>query len=94
MKSPLVAATVLAVAFSQATFAQAQKKSLVQIEQAGTRDGKTYASDLRRHGIVPDGTACAIGMAAADELHAQYTQIEAEAYAAAFGNACVGRKTL
>ena len=61
-------------------------------ESEGERDGKRYADDLRRRGISPDGTACAIGMAAEDRSRPQYTQAQAESYAKAFGNACMGRK--
>lgn len=67
-------------------------RSTKDIEVEGQRDGATYARDLRNHGIEVDGTACAVGMGveAADRRH--YSQSQVEAYAKAFGNACVGRK--
>ena len=83
----LIASLLSAVALPSSA-----KQSLKEIEIEGTRDGKRYANDLRRRGIAPDGTACAVGMAAEDASRPHYNQTEAETYAKAFGNACVGRK--
>lgn len=73
--------------FSAATLADT-----AGIEREGTRDGKTYAQDLEKNGIKVDATACAVGMAAEDSSRPHYTQAEIEAYAKAFGNACMGRQ--
>lgn len=62
-----------------------------EAEKKGAREGKEYRAFLLRHDKV-DGTACAVGMAAGDKNNPQYTQEEIEAYAKAFGNACMGRK--
>lgn len=70
----------------------AASQSLAEIEREGTRDGRRYAEDLRKRDITPDGTACAMGMAAEDARRPHYSQAQIEAYAKAFGNACAGRK--
>ena len=79
--------TVLLILACKAAWA-----GIPEIEREGTRDGKKYAQDLRRNGILVDGTACAVGMAAEDLRRPNFTQVEIEAYAKAFGNACAGRK--
>lgn len=61
-------------------------------ELEGARDGKLYAIDLLKKGIPVDGTACAVGMGAEDKSRPHYTQKEIQAYAKAYGNACMGRK--
>jgi hypothetical protein len=63
---------------------------ITDIEREGERDGKQYAEYLRSKGITVDGTYCAIGMAAEDNSRPNFSQEEIEAYAKAFGNACVG----
>lgn len=68
--------------------------NLLQLEQEGSRDGASFANELRKIGEIADGISCALGMAAVDERRSDLSQAEAEIYAKAFGNACVGRKIL
>ncbi len=77
---------------SLALGATAAAASVGTAEKEGTKDGKEYARDLRNHGMKVDGTSCAVGMGAMDSAKPQYSQAEIEAYAKAFGNACMGRK--
>jgi hypothetical protein len=65
-----------------------------EAEKKGAREGRQYARDLVARGIEVDRTACAVGMAAGDTNNPQYNQAEIEAYAKAFGNACIGTKVL
>ena len=88
----LIFSTLLALTLGSVAAPAVAQGSLKEIEKQGTRDGKRYADDLRRRGISPDGTACAVGMAAEDASRPHYNQTQAETYAKAFGNACVGRK--
>lgn len=62
------------------------------LENQGSRDGRRYAEWLRSIGERADGTACAVRMANEDRKRPHLSQEKAEAYAKAFGNACVGRK--
>ncbi|EME00226.1 MULTISPECIES: hypothetical protein [Stutzerimonas stutzeri subgroup] len=66
--------------------------SLEALQKEGERDGKRYAQDGRNNGIKVDAAFCAVGMAAEDESRPELAQKEIEAYAKAFGNACMGRK--
>jgi hypothetical protein len=75
---------------SASAFALTQ--SLADIKKEGTRDGARYAQDLRKDGIKVDGTACVVAMAAEDKSRPQFSQVEIETYAKAFGNACLGRE--
>lgn len=63
-------------------------------EDTGAAEGRRYAGDLLARGIPVDRTACAVGMSAGDALHREFNQTEVEAYARAFGNACLGQKVL
>jgi hypothetical protein len=92
MQNHLAASIVLSLAMSSASFPSIAQGSLKDIEKEGTRDGKRYAEDLRKRGVTPDGTACAVGMAAEDASRPHFNQTQAETYAKAFGNACVGKK--
>lgn len=67
-------------------------RSSASLEMEGSRDGRRFADGLRRIGERADGTACAVGMAAEDEKRPHLSQVQAETYAKAFGNACMGRK--
>lgn len=66
--------------------------SLEALKKEGARDGKRYADDSRKNGIKVDGLSCSVGMAAEDKSRPELTQEQIEAYAKAFGNACVGRE--
>lgn len=78
---------LVGIAFSVAALADAKSAA-----REGARDGLRYALDFQKNGIKVDGTACAVGMAAEDKARPQFSQQEIEAYAKAFGNACMGRK--
>lgn len=89
----LRASALLGIAVCSASTAEA-KPTLKQIAAEGAQDGRAYAVALRKRGVTPDAVACAVGMAAEDERRPTYTQSEAEAYAKAYGNACIGRDVL
>ncbi|MFS8980892.1 hypothetical protein PO002_41950 [Cupriavidus necator] len=91
LKNSIIKAAVILSLVLTTTAAVASVRSA---EKEGAKDGKEYARDLRNHGIEIDGTACAVGMAAMDSAKPHYSQAEIEAYAKAFGNACIGRKVL
>lgn len=65
--------------------------NLEALRKEGERDGKRYAQDSKKNGIKVDGTTCAVGIAAEDQSRPELSQEQIEAYAKAFGNACVGR---
>jgi hypothetical protein len=92
MHTTFIAIVLLVLVAGTTSLPAVAQGTLKDIEKEGARDGKRYAEDLRRRGMSPDGTACAIGMAAEDASRPNYNQTQAETYAKAFGNACVGIK--
>lgn len=79
---------IIAVGFSSVAISA---QSLDALKKEGERDGKRYAEDSRKNGIKADKVACAVGMSAEDKSRPELSQTEIEAYAKAFGNACLGR---
>lgn len=83
-----------AVAVKRSAPEKPKTDPLRRFSDLGRHQGARYASDLRRRGILVDGTSCAVGMAAFDSANPSFEQAEAEAAAKAFGNACIGRDVL
>ncbi len=74
------------------SFVAVAAPSLNELKKEGARDGARYAQDSRDNGIEVDRVVCIVGMSAEDNSRPELSQAEIEAYAAAFGNACMGRK--
>lgn len=87
----LLNSLTLLTAMSCSASAFAMTQSLADIKKEGERDGARYAQDLRKNDIEVDRTACVVAMAVEDKSRPEFSQVEIETYAKAFGNACLGR---